>query len=77
MRKSQAQFIDRSICINCGSKRLDVLSRGNYNDDPLRTFINEDPWGEHPFPFLQHEHWIFNRCKDCFQTFHKRILSPK
>src|SRR5437868_600202 len=43
-----AVLADRSHCISCGSPRLESLSRGRYGDEPLRGYIERDPWGESP-----------------------------
>jgi SAM-dependent methyltransferase len=73
----QAEFVERAACINCGGKDLLELSRGRFTDDPLRSFIRADPWGEDPLPHLQDAEWVFVRCADCRQKFHARVLSPE
>ena len=77
MNKVVAEFVNRSECINCGSCNLNILSGGSYNDDPVNSFIANDPWAESPLPYIQHGNWEFVRCGDCEQMFHKFILSPK
>lgn len=73
----KAEFIERLICVNCGSGHLQELSRGNFSDDPIRAFLMESPWGESPMPHLEGLHWSFVGCQDCSQMFHRRILAPK
>ena len=46
-------------------------------DPPLRDFIENDPWGESPLPYIAEERWSFVRCSSCSLTFHRRILSPE
>ncbi len=53
MKNPQAEFIERTSCINCGSRRAAELSSGFFNDEPLRTFIENDPWGESPLPYIK------------------------
>jgi 2-polyprenyl-3-methyl-5-hydroxy-6-metoxy-1,4-benzoquinol methylase len=72
----KAEFIERLICINCGSSRLRELSRGNFSDNPIRAFLIESPWGESPMPHLEGLQWLFVECQDCSQMFHKRVLAP-
>ena len=73
----QATFIERANCINCESGRIAVIARGKYIDQPLLGFINADPWGTNPVPYLKDAEWILVQCADCHQNFHKRILSPE
>jgi 2-polyprenyl-3-methyl-5-hydroxy-6-metoxy-1,4-benzoquinol methylase len=73
----QAEFVERSSCINCGSARIEEVSRGRYTDQPLRGFIDADPWGTNPLPYLKNAEWSFIQCTDCHQTFHARILTPE
>lgn len=70
------KFVERNRCITCLSSQLERLSGGSFGDDPLRSYIAADPWGESPLPYLKDESWEFVRCRDCQQMFHKRILSP-
>lgn len=69
-----AQFIERSQCINCGSPDLAELSRGRFADPPLKEFLEADPWGESPLPYLSEADWCLARCGRCAQVFHRRIL---
>lgn len=71
----QAEFIERTRCINCESEHIVVLSRGKYTDPTLLEFINADPWGTNPIPYLKDAEWVFAQCLDCHQNFHKRILN--
>jgi|GEM_PF-6433941 len=71
----QAEFAERTSCINCGGSHLTELSRGAYRDQPLAGFLAADPWGENPMPFLQNATWSLVRCDDCAQVFQKRILT--
>ena len=73
----QATFLERANCINCESGRIAVLSRGKYSDQPLLGFINADPWGTNPVPYLENAEWVFVQCADCDQKFHQRILSAE
>jgi SAM-dependent methyltransferase len=73
----QAEFIERTTCINCGSSHIAEISRGNFQDQPLKGFMEADPWGENPAKFLESAHWEFCRCVDCTQMFHRRILNEE
>lgn len=77
MQSEKALFVDRSNCIACGSINLVQLSSGLFRDDPLHSFIENDPWGESPLPYVNSEQWIFVRCDDCSTRFHRRILAPE
>lgn len=77
MLNEKALFVDREKCITCGSANLVQVSSGLFSDDPLHSFIKNDPWGESPLPYVNDEQWIFVRCDDCSTRFHRRILSPK
>jgi SAM-dependent methyltransferase len=71
-----AQFVVRSTCIACGSADLEELSSGRFDEGPLAAFIDQDPWGEHPAPFLRGQRWSYVRCRQCAQAFHRNILDP-
>lgn len=43
----------------------------------MRAFIEHDPWGESPLPYIENDEWLLVQCEDCSQAFHKRILSPE
>ncbi|MFT3986246.1 class I SAM-dependent methyltransferase [Aestuariivirga sp.] len=74
-RVLQAEFAERTCCINCKGTHLTELSRGAYTDEPLAGFLAADPWGENPMPFLQEATWSLVRCDDCSQVFQRRILT--
>jgi 2-polyprenyl-3-methyl-5-hydroxy-6-metoxy-1,4-benzoquinol methylase len=75
LNHAQAEFRDRLLCINCGSSQLSELSGGKFTDQPLRGFIEADPWGESPIPYLQDATWSLVQCCNCNQKFHGRILT--
>jgi hypothetical protein len=77
MEKRVALFVAREFCINCGSSALHELSSGLFKDEPLRSFIAADPWGENPLPYIADKRWSFVRCNDCGQMFHRNVLSPE
>jgi SAM-dependent methyltransferase len=70
----RAVFVSRDACIACGSASLAPLSAGRYCDEPLRGFIERDPWGECPLPYLQDSPWAYLACGDCGQAFHRWVL---
>lgn len=72
-----ATFSERKACIGCGGTRLRELSGGAFDESPLREFIEEDPWGENPAPFLRGRRWSYVACEDCGLAFHRFILSPE
>ncbi|MGA7749989.1 MAG: hypothetical protein WCA63_07550, partial [Gallionella sp.] len=61
----KARFVERANCITCGSSKLVQISSGLFRDDPLRGFIENDPWGESPQPYINDEQWILVGCSDC------------
>lgn len=71
-----SKTISRDRCISCGSPHLNELSGGRYGDEPLRSLIEGDPWGENPIAFLADERWSLVQCGECAQKFHRFILSP-
>ena len=73
----KAVFVDRNECITCGGRDLKTLSKGKFTDEPLHSYLSNDPWGISPLPFIDEEHWVFVQCNDCSQKFHKRILSDE
>lgn len=73
----KAVFVNRNKCITCEGKDLKTLSKGRFTDEPLRSFLLNDPWGVSPLPFIDEEQWIFVQCNDCSQKFHKRILNDE
>jgi SAM-dependent methyltransferase len=72
-----ATFIERSACISCGGGELEQLSEGPFDGGPVGRFIAEDPWGEHPAPFLRGRRGSYVACRDCGMSFHRYILSPE
>ena len=77
MQNDKARFLERTSCISCGSANLIQLSSGCFDDDPLRSLIEKDPWGMSPLPYIAAERWIFVRCAQCSTRFHRRILAPE
>jgi hypothetical protein len=67
--QSQAEFVERTVCINCSSRQLNEIARGRFSDQPLAGFLEADPWGESPMPYLQSSEWILVSC------FHRRQYS--
>ena len=72
-----AQFRQRTECITCGAKDFTTLSSGNYKDDPLDTYLANDPFGVDPRPFLRDAKWEFVQCQACGQKFHRNILNDE
>lgn len=72
-----ATFFERSACIGCGSMALEELSAGPFDHGPVRRFLDEDPWGENPVPFLRGQRWSYVSCQECGLTFHRYILAPE
>lgn len=70
-------FVTRERCICCGSSNLREVAAGQFSEDPLRSFIAADPWGENPLPVIGDCRWSFVECADCRQRFHGNILSPE
>lgn len=73
----RAELVVRDLCIGCRSKNLLDLSSGGFDEEPLRSVIANDPWGENPLPYLTGLRWSYVHCADCSQAFHKYILSPE
>ena len=72
-----ATFTERSACVSCGNVSLQELSSGQFDQGAVGRFIDEDPWGEHPAPFLRGQSWSYVGCRACGLAFHRRILSPE
>jgi SAM-dependent methyltransferase len=70
-------FLQRGRCIACGSSNLKNVAGGTFGSEPLRSFIDGDPWGENPLLVLSGESWSLVECTDCGQRFHGSILSPE
>jgi SAM-dependent methyltransferase len=77
MTSAKARFVERRRCLCCGSEELEEIAGGLFSDSPLREFIENDPWGESPLPYIAEERWSFVRCSACSLKFHRRILSPE
>lgn len=77
MKNEHADFVCRSTCINCDSDDLASLSSGMFSEDPVNGYIENDPWGESPLPYIQNQIWEFVQCNRCGQKYHKYILSPE
>jgi len=73
----RAELVARDVCIGCRSNTLIELSGGRFDEEPLRSIIANDPWGENPLPYLTGLRWSYVRCADCSQAFHRYILSPE
>jgi SAM-dependent methyltransferase len=74
---ASAEFVERVACISCGSGKLQELASGGFDEGAVQRFIAEDPWGEHPAPFLRGQRWSYVSCGDCELAFHRYILSPE
>lgn len=70
-------FAQRVECIACGSSDLRKLSGADFEENPVHSFISDDPWGESPIPYLRGEEWEYVKCRQCDQMFHKRIIAPE
>lgn len=75
MGQERAEFVERDRCFGCGSNQLLELSSGSYGDQPLRDFIEKDPWGENPMPYLEGARWAYVKCRQCAQAFHRYVLT--
>lgn len=71
----QAQFRSRADCITCGGSNLKTLSTGRFFDEPLKSIMAGENFGEDPMPHLQEAAWTFVQCQDCDQKFHRDILT--
>jgi 2-polyprenyl-3-methyl-5-hydroxy-6-metoxy-1,4-benzoquinol methylase len=73
----QAEFIERTNCIACGSCALKTLDKGTFGREPHRSMIAEGIWGTNPLPYINDCEWELVECAECGQIFHKRILTPQ
>ncbi len=73
----KVSFIERNNCITCDSKKLHVLDKGFFGEEPHRSMFLNSPWGESPLPYLENCEWTLVQCMDCKQIFHQKILSPE
>ena len=76
-RLEQARFVKRDRCVGCESSHLARVAGGRFTDEPLRSFIAGDPWGECPLPHLGGSEWELVACRDCGQVFHRHVLDPE
>ena len=53
------------------------MSAGKFDEGALKHFIEADPWGEDPAPFLRGQRWSYVACKECGLAFHRYILAPE
>ena len=72
--QERANFVSRDRCIACESTSLECLGRGRFDDGPVRGFIERDPWGVQPLPFLEGAPWEYLACRECGQAFHRYVL---
>ena len=72
-----AVFNERKTCIGCNGSALLELSSGRFDEGTVKSFIDEDPWGEHPAPFLVQKLWSYVACANCGLAFHRFILDEK
>lgn len=72
-----ASFVCRDRCLGCYSTSIRMLSSGSFEDEPLRGFIANDPWGENPLPYLKSARWEYVVCEQCALTYHRKVLSPE
>ena len=75
--QQSAVFVPRDSCISCGSDVLREVAGGTFADEPLRSYIDSDPWGQNPLPFIEDRRWSLVECSTCLQRFHRFILSPE
>ncbi len=72
-----AVFSERLTCISCGSRSIKDLANGRFDEGALKSFIDSDPWGENPVPFLRGKPWSYVVCGECGLSFHRYILDPQ
>ncbi len=48
MGREAAEFLERSTRIGCGWYQPAELSSRSFDNQPLRGFVERDPWGENP-----------------------------
>lgn len=72
-----AEFVERAACIGCGSRNLQELSSGRFDEGAVQRFMAADPWGEDPAPFLRGQRWSYVACRECELAFHRHILAPE
>ncbi len=77
MNNLTAIFNERKACIACSDDKLIALSTGRFDEGAVKRFIEEDPWGEHPAPFLKEKTWSYVACASCGLAFHRYILNEE
>ncbi|HEY8707517.1 MAG TPA: class I SAM-dependent methyltransferase [Burkholderiaceae bacterium] len=78
MNKTEtATFLERNACISCSCRELVEICTGKFDEGAVKCFIEEDPWGEHPAPFLRGKKWSYVSCRKCGLAFHRYILAPE
>ena len=70
-------FDIRDRCVGCDATESIELASGKFSDEPLRGFIQADPWGENPMPLLKDHKWALHQCARCGQKQHRYVLSPE
>ncbi|MEL6485898.1 MAG: class I SAM-dependent methyltransferase [Pseudomonadota bacterium] len=74
---AQAQFNTREQCITCGASEFNELAAGRFTEDPLHSFLSDDPFGEDPLPHLRNAEWRFVECRNCGQKLHQHVLNEE
>lgn len=72
--RERATFVARDCCIACGDRSFRRLGGGQFDEPPLRSFLERDPWAVSPLPFLQGAEWEYVACNACGQAFHRYVL---
>jgi SAM-dependent methyltransferase len=70
----RARFVERAACVGCRGTALREVASGRFDEGVVGRFIAEDPWGEHPAPFLAGMPWRLVECERCGLTFHRHVL---
>jgi SAM-dependent methyltransferase len=70
----RAHFVERTACVGCRGTALREVASGRFDEGVVGRFIAEDPWGEHPAPFLAGMPWCLVECERCGLTFHRHVL---
>jgi SAM-dependent methyltransferase len=73
----RARFVERAACVGCRSAALREVAGGRFDEGLVGRFIAEDPWGEHPGPFLAGQRWSFVECTACGLAFHRYVLDAE
>jgi SAM-dependent methyltransferase len=75
--ETRARFIERAACVGCRGDALRELASGRLDEGVVGRFIAEDPWGEHPGPFLAGKPWKLVECTVCGLVFHRYVLDAE